>query len=802
VSEVDSELEDMPEMNIYNERHQERRPTPADRPPVSTQGTKNPVQIIDSDDDDAHVAQSQVSLDYEVLRSTSTSMPLEMLGLTEISSDDDDDELHQQEMSQLSLRQSSASQSFSQPHFQPRGHYSTSTYKKEPQAVLHFQPQSKPLSTRSPKKELKFGSHVAPSPKVRSSPTKAEPTYQDQDFTPSAKTTRRRRLPGTIMASPPGAVLAPLPGVIQETAPEVIAEVKPLTSSEELAFAEESALEEHLGLAQASQSTERSYPSGKSNVNFFSERDNTPDEEVGQQDTAQEDVDWSLDMARSSSPSPWRNSPQDNLPFPETLSPGKHWPARDEDSLLVEESLDTIPPGQGRPNPQIDYHSSSLELSDEDDVAVGRMVSDNMRKQDHNRAFPEEKSHSLPVDLDMHIPEKILSQRATDAGSTLDRSSFGFVGAINSVISSLFSSRRALDEGEGSVERHIQMAGSASTDAPEDEVGLDEIDSRGSERPQPEDELPGEDLYGHEDEELVAGSDRMSSVPALRGDVGSTVAVELEVELEEESRVKVVQKSVVKEEGKEGGVSHVDLEGHGEDEALFLEALGLLNGSVVVAGGTEKDATERLGTTNVNEEQGGLEAVETVELRGSDDSRGDVEDSHIEILEAVEIETAHDEIAKESETNHPTAPTSIPSRTRRARADDSQHARKKVKWSTDPCTEFYMDDLDEAKVVLSNTSDTDDDKQQRTRLLLYLGNKYKEQIRKMTVLELVPKLTAIDILDACSGNLTAARQYMRKGPNGREKLDFCAPLSIHMDTDVIVFPLVYRVHSTSLLDRC
>lgn len=743
-------------MNSYNERHQDMQPTPSYRPQVPTQRTENPVQVVDSDDDDVScTVQSQVSL------TTSTSMPLEMLGLTEISSDDED-EFHQQTMSQLSLRQHNASLpsgSFPQPKSQLRGHYSTLNFKKEPKGIPHSQPQSKPLSARSPKKDLKFVSYMTPSQKVQSSPSKTDPTSRDQDLRPSEKTTQRRKLPGTILAHPTDTILAPIPRVIQKATSEVMPDVKPLMSSEKQVFSEESTfMEELLGRpAQVPRSPERSYPSGKSSI--YSERDSYPDEEVGEQDTAQDDADWSPDMARSSSPSPWRNSPQANLPFLETLLPGQPWSGRDEDSLLVEESLDTIPPGQGRPNTQLGYHGSSLELSDEDDLVVGRMVSASMRKQDHNRNFPEER---LPVDLDMHIPEKILSQRATDTGPMSDRPNHGFVGAINSVISSLFSSvsqgrtdvhRRIPDEAEETLERHTQRAGSAGTGAPEDEAGED---------------YPEQTI---EEESVLARPDSLGPAPILLGDMRPTGTVQLEQEQEEDSRVGTAKTSTVKEEAREREVTEERLEEHGEDEALFLEALGLLNGSVVATGGTNRGDMERLAPTNVNEEeQGGHEVVEAVVLHGSNESRGDVEDSQVEILEAVEIETVHSAITKESETNHPTTPASIPSRTRRAHADDTHgHTSKRVKWSTDPCTEFYMDNLNETKDVPSNTSDTDDDKQQRTRLLLYLGNKYKDQIRKMTVLELVPKLTAIDILDACSGNLKAARQYMRKGLNGKEK---------------------------------
>ncbi|KAF9197736.1 hypothetical protein BGZ49_001698, partial [Haplosporangium sp. Z 27] len=51
----------------------------------------------------------------------------------------------------------------------------------------------------------------------------------------------------------------------------------------------------------------------------------------------------------------------------------------------------------------------------------------------------------------------------------------------------------------------------------------------------------------------------------------------------------------------------------------------------------------------------------------------------------------------------------------------------------------------------------------RERLLLYLRDLYRKEIRTLVMHELVPPLKAIDILDACSGDLKLARTFINNG---------------------------------------
>ncbi|KAF9913962.1 hypothetical protein BX616_009252 [Lobosporangium transversale] len=56
---------------------------------------------------------------------------------------------------------------------------------------------------------------------------------------------------------------------------------------------------------------------------------------------------------------------------------------------------------------------------------------------------------------------------------------------------------------------------------------------------------------------------------------------------------------------------------------------------------------------------------------------------------------------------------------------------------------------------------------QRSQLLIYLRHLYKDEIRTMVMFELVPQLKAIDILDACSGDLDLARTFVNDGMTGK-----------------------------------
>ncbi|KAF9998617.1 hypothetical protein BGZ79_007718, partial [Entomortierella chlamydospora] len=60
-------------------------------------------------------------------------------------------------------------------------------------------------------------------------------------------------------------------------------------------------------------------------------------------------------------------------------------------------------------------------------------------------------------------------------------------------------------------------------------------------------------------------------------------------------------------------------------------------------------------------------------------------------------------------------------------------------------------------------NETEEERISRERLLLYLRDLYKTEIRTLVMYELVPPLKAIDILDACSGNLKLARAFANDG---------------------------------------
>ncbi|KAF9353937.1 hypothetical protein BGX26_008296 [Mortierella sp. AD094] len=60
-------------------------------------------------------------------------------------------------------------------------------------------------------------------------------------------------------------------------------------------------------------------------------------------------------------------------------------------------------------------------------------------------------------------------------------------------------------------------------------------------------------------------------------------------------------------------------------------------------------------------------------------------------------------------------------------------------------------------------NEAEEDRISRERLLLYLRDLYRAEIRTLVMYELVPPLKAIDILDACSGNLKLARAFANDG---------------------------------------
>ncbi|KAI1292574.1 hypothetical protein EDD11_008717 [Mortierella claussenii] len=73
----------------------------------------------------------------------------------------------------------------------------------------------------------------------------------------------------------------------------------------------------------------------------------------------------------------------------------------------------------------------------------------------------------------------------------------------------------------------------------------------------------------------------------------------------------------------------------------------------------------------------------------------------------------------------------------------------------DAVQEFYGAD------IVEDQADTD--RVRRDQLLLYLHDLYHEEIRTLVMYELVPQLKAIDILDACSGDLELARAFINDG---------------------------------------
>ncbi|KAF9433952.1 hypothetical protein BGZ76_008762 [Entomortierella beljakovae] len=77
----------------------------------------------------------------------------------------------------------------------------------------------------------------------------------------------------------------------------------------------------------------------------------------------------------------------------------------------------------------------------------------------------------------------------------------------------------------------------------------------------------------------------------------------------------------------------------------------------------------------------------------------------------------------------------------------------------DAVQEYYTEGLGSN----ASTANVDEDRASRERLLLYLRDLYRSEIRTLVMYELVPPLKAIDILDACSGDLKLARKFTNDG---------------------------------------
>ncbi|KAF9583972.1 hypothetical protein BGW38_007974 [Lunasporangiospora selenospora] len=76
-----------------------------------------------------------------------------------------------------------------------------------------------------------------------------------------------------------------------------------------------------------------------------------------------------------------------------------------------------------------------------------------------------------------------------------------------------------------------------------------------------------------------------------------------------------------------------------------------------------------------------------------------------------------------------------------------------------------VDSVDEFYSVVRGSSAQAEEDYNRTydQLLVYLKDLYKVEIREMMLMELVPPLKAIDILDACNGDMATARLFLGRG---------------------------------------
>ncbi|KAG0051254.1 hypothetical protein BGZ83_003961 [Gryganskiella cystojenkinii] len=199
-------------------------------------------------------------------------------------------------------------------------------------------------------------------------------------------------------------------------------------------------------------------------------------------------------------------------------------------------------------------------------------------------------------------------------------------------------------------------------------------------------------------------------------------------------------------------------------------------------------------------QDGGVSRVEIVEgvvivATPQKPRRDDIKavDRAVEVLEAVEIKASRkNDSSRKAVTSRPTSaspgpsrePSQVPSisavrppspspvpepRKQRqpATTDASQGGRpkKKTKLNLDSAEEFYLHGFTDVLGTMAENAKDDDDSRtkERMRLLLYLREKYRKEIRELDIFEMIPALRAIDLLDACGGDVKAVRRFVNRG---------------------------------------
>ncbi|KAF9165145.1 hypothetical protein BGX20_000705, partial [Mortierella sp. AD010] len=459
----------------------------------------------------------------------------------------------------------------------------------------------------------------------------------------------------------------------------------------------------------------------------------------------------------SPTPTSWTNPPQSDLPIPNSLSLKEPTFSAEADTGEIDQGLQaTVDSTQTGP----------LELTDEDDIAIEKLVLEKMERSnipyigqsigqdmdfdangisesdiqspssekllaDENQAFGG--SSEEPLDdrqetaspkeqggdgrgsfHDFVLPAKLLTGRAS--GSSI-RPSRGAERAV-----------RVSQTGEPSLSRRTSLVGSVSTRV-EDVNVFDE---------------------GEQDEWTSSSNDerveaRAAVLPTPRG----------------QSKGRSALKDLPHRN------SNLSESRPNSSSMRYLKAKE--NRKSVSSNGTVEDAhRQNMDKENNNKSTGGTPSIgngvgtdegTARSMRAKPDSAisSDRHKRHVSSDDDEEEET----LIRRKRTTQPLQPLQRNNPLANARRTTINTSVRHIP-ELDAVQEYYGNGLGNNDHSRSD-NETEEGQITRERLLLYLRDLYKTEIRTLVMYELVPPLKAIDILDACSGDLKLARAFANDG---------------------------------------
>ncbi|KAF9102570.1 hypothetical protein BGX27_010955 [Mortierella sp. AM989] len=447
----------------------------------------------------------------------------------------------------------------------------------------------------------------------------------------------------------------------------------------------------------------------------------------------------------------WRNPPQSDLPMPSSLS--LEAPAIKAKEVDVKEAV------QSQPMTESSLETSQVELTDEDDITIERMI---LEKMGHSRILPFKQSSTHTTRM-----TAMAGSNYQNPSSNIFSTDENPEPRSNPQEQLSIGQDVPIFEGQGDEElasfhNYILPAKLLTGRSP----GLSRQSSRNIDRP----------ITALQSEDLSSGY-RANALDIVTTRVENHKAFDQQEQTEmsplnsegDEARSSELQKSNGKLSLK--ARKHYDLNQSQIGLKPTLIKRRNSKEDMKYRGGEPTAAT----ANNTSEQQPTNGGVDNDVGSTLGNSLGKDDDTGQSVMERQDLNPLADQHKRRLSTEDEEEEETLIRRKRNAQLfrpvqksdsiDKVQRTTKRVSTGhgleLDAVQEYYAGCLGND----GGLQDANDDEESNSceRLLLYLKDLYRVEIRTLVMYELVPPLKAIDILDACSGDLKLARAFANDG---------------------------------------